>query len=82
MSLAASVESGAFSMKTIREDLLPPKVKELIEELQRAAFVDSGGKGSHRNFVRPHVAELVTVSGLPGNDANLCSVVVLGPKTF
>ena len=32
---------------------MPPKVRELISELQRVGFVDRGGKGSHRNFVHP-----------------------------
>ncbi|MEW6756443.1 MAG: type II toxin-antitoxin system HicA family toxin [Candidatus Latescibacterota bacterium] len=48
---------------------MPPKVRELIAQLRRAGFVDRGGKGSHRNFVHPHVAKPVTVSGNPGDDA-------------
>jgi len=48
---------------------LPPKVRELIEELRRAGFVDRGGKGSHRNFVHPKVSKPVTISGMPGDDA-------------
>lgn len=30
---------------------MPPKVRDLIAELEKAGFVDRGGKGSHRNFV-------------------------------
>ena len=30
---------------------MPPKVRDLIAELERAGFVNRGGKGSHRNFV-------------------------------
>jgi predicted RNA binding protein YcfA (HicA-like mRNA interferase family) len=48
---------------------LPPKIRELISELQRAGFVDRGGKGSHRNFVHPNVEKPVTISGNPGDDA-------------
>jgi predicted RNA binding protein YcfA (HicA-like mRNA interferase family) len=48
---------------------LPPKVRELIEELQRAGFVDRGGTGSHRNLVHPEVSKPVTISGKPGDDA-------------
>lgn len=48
---------------------MPPKVKELIAELERAGFVNRGGKGSHRNFVHPKVAKPVTISCRPGDDA-------------
>jgi predicted RNA binding protein YcfA (HicA-like mRNA interferase family) len=48
---------------------MPPKIKQLIKELERAGFVDRGGKGSHRNFVHPKVAKPVTISGKVGDDA-------------
>jgi predicted RNA binding protein YcfA (HicA-like mRNA interferase family) len=48
---------------------LPPKVRDLAAELRRAAFVDRGGKGSHRNFVHPKVPGPVTISGNPSDDA-------------
>jgi len=48
---------------------VPPKVRELIAELERAGFVNRGGKGSHRNFVHPNVAKPVTISGGLGDDA-------------
>ena len=48
---------------------MPPKVRELIADLQRAGFADRGGKGSHRNFVHPRVAQPVTIAGKPGDDA-------------
>ncbi|MGH7927734.1 MAG: type II toxin-antitoxin system HicA family toxin [Candidatus Binatia bacterium] len=38
-------------------------------DLEKAGFVDRGGKGSHRNFVHPKMARPVTVSGKPGDDA-------------
>jgi predicted RNA binding protein YcfA (HicA-like mRNA interferase family) len=48
---------------------VPPKVRDLIAELERAGFADRGGKGSHRNFVHPKVAKPITISGAPGDDA-------------
>ena len=48
---------------------MPPKVRELISELERAGFVNRRGKGSHRTFVHPKVAKPVTISGRPGDDA-------------
>ena len=50
---------------------MPPKVRELISELQRAGFVNRGGKGSHRNFVHPKALKPVTISGKHGDDAKL-----------
>lgn len=48
---------------------MPPKIRELIAELEGAGFIDRGGKGSHKNFVHPKVARPVTISGNPGDDA-------------
>ena len=49
---------------------MPRKVRELIRDLQRAGFVDRGGKGSHHNFT--HVRGVrITISGSPGDDAKL-----------
>ena len=48
---------------------MPLKIRELISDLEKAGFVDRGGKGSHRNFVHPKVARPVTISGNPGDDA-------------
>lgn len=48
---------------------MPPRVRELIAELEQAGFVNRGGKGSHRNFVHPKVTKPVTISGKPGEDA-------------
>ena len=47
---------------------MPRKVRQLIADLERAGFVNRGGKGSHRNFVHPKGMR-VTVSGNPGHDA-------------
>jgi predicted RNA binding protein YcfA (HicA-like mRNA interferase family) len=48
---------------------MPPKVRDLIAELERAGFVNRGGKGNHRNFVHPTARKPVTISGKPGDDA-------------
>ncbi len=47
---------------------MPRKLRQLIADLERAGFVDRGGKGSHRNFMHPKEAR-VTLSGQPGQDA-------------
>jgi len=47
---------------------MPPKVKELVNQLLSAGFLDRGGKGSHRNF-RHSIGVNITVSGKPGDDA-------------
>jgi predicted RNA binding protein YcfA (HicA-like mRNA interferase family) len=41
----------------------------LVSELERAGFVNRGGKGSHRNFTHPKVARPITLSGSLGDDA-------------
>jgi predicted RNA binding protein YcfA (HicA-like mRNA interferase family) len=47
---------------------MPRKIRELIRDLERAEFVDRGGKGNHRNFEHPSGAR-VTLSGKPNQDA-------------
>jgi predicted RNA binding protein YcfA (HicA-like mRNA interferase family) len=48
---------------------VPPKIRELIAELEQAGFVNQGGKGSHRVFRHPVASKRVTLSGTPGDDA-------------
>ena len=48
---------------------MPPKIKQLIKRLERAGFVNRGGKGSHRNFVHPKAAKPISISGKTGDDA-------------
>jgi predicted RNA binding protein YcfA (HicA-like mRNA interferase family) len=48
---------------------MPPKVRELISELERAGFAERGGKESHRNFTHPKLTKPVTISGAAGDDA-------------
>jgi predicted RNA binding protein YcfA (HicA-like mRNA interferase family) len=40
---------------------MPPKIRELMADLERSGFVDRGGKGSHRNFTHPRVAKTKAV---------------------
>lgn len=47
---------------------MPRKVRELIRDLERAGFVNRGGKGSHRNYLHPRGAR-ITISGGMGDDA-------------
>ena len=47
---------------------MPPKIRELIADLQRSGFIDRGGKGSHRKFLHACGAK-ITLSGNPGADA-------------
>ncbi len=47
---------------------MPPKIRELIAELQRNGFTNRGGKGSHRNY--EHILGIrVTISGKLGDHA-------------
>ena len=48
---------------------MPPKIRELITDLETAGFVARGGKGSHRNFRHPATKTRVTISGRRGDDA-------------
>ena len=48
---------------------MPPKIRQLISELEGAGFVNRGGKGGHRNFTHPKVAKPITLSGSAGDDA-------------
>ncbi|MHB8347996.1 MAG: type II toxin-antitoxin system HicA family toxin [Acidiferrobacterales bacterium] len=48
---------------------MPPKVRDLVADLEKVGFVNRGGKGSHRNFVHPKGQKPVTISGKLGDDA-------------
>lgn len=47
---------------------MPPKIRELANDLERAGFVNRGGKGSHRNYEH-RKAGRITLSGRLGDDA-------------
>jgi len=46
---------------------MPRKIRKLVRELEKAGFVNRGGRGSHRNFEHPSGARL-TISGQLGDD--------------
>jgi len=46
---------------------MPRKIRELIKELEKAGFVNRGGKGSHRNYIH-NIGIVVTISGKLGDD--------------
>jgi predicted RNA binding protein YcfA (HicA-like mRNA interferase family) len=48
---------------------VPPKLRDLVAELEKAGFVNRGGKGSHRNFAHRACKRPVTISGSLGDDA-------------
>lgn len=48
---------------------MPPKIRELVAELEGAGFVNRGGKGGHRNYVHPRLSKPITISGKLGDDA-------------
>jgi predicted RNA binding protein YcfA (HicA-like mRNA interferase family) len=48
---------------------MPPRVRDLIAELEAAGFENRGGKGSHRNYVHPRLSKPITISGKLGDDA-------------
>ena len=41
----------------------------MIRDLERAGFVNRGGKGSHRNYVHPMLKKPITISGNENEDA-------------
>lgn len=48
---------------------MPRKIRALIRDLEKAGFVNRGGKGSHRNFVHPTLKKPITISGNDSEDA-------------
>jgi predicted RNA binding protein YcfA (HicA-like mRNA interferase family) len=48
---------------------MPRKIRQLVAYLERAGFVNHGGKGSHRNFLHAESFSRVTISGRDGSDA-------------
>lgn len=48
---------------------MPRKIRDLVGDLVDAGFVERDGKGSHRNFIHPLLARLVTIPGRDGDDA-------------
>jgi predicted RNA binding protein YcfA (HicA-like mRNA interferase family) len=75
-----TLESGPIDRGAQDEpgDIVPPKIRDLISELEQAGFVNRGGKGSHRNFAHTKVARPITISGAPGDDAKRYQVRAVG----
>ena len=55
---------------------MPPKIIELISQLQNIGFENREGKGSHRNFTHKSGAK-ITVSGKTGDDAKPYQIKVV-----
>jgi predicted RNA binding protein YcfA (HicA-like mRNA interferase family) len=49
---------------------MPRKIRQLVSDLERAGFLLSGGKGSHRKFRHPKYSGAVILSGKDGDDAH------------
>lgn len=47
---------------------MPPKIRDLIQHLKEAGFIDRGVKGSHRNFTHLRCGKPITISGNLGED--------------
>ena len=46
---------------------MPRKIRELIKDLEKAGFINRGGKGNHKNYEHPKGIR-VTISGKMGDD--------------
>jgi predicted RNA binding protein YcfA (HicA-like mRNA interferase family) len=59
---------------------LPPKVRNLLEDLKKAGFseVESAGKGSHRKWVHQDFPGAVTISGKLNEDAKQYQIRQVG----
>jgi predicted RNA binding protein YcfA (HicA-like mRNA interferase family) len=49
--------------------VVPPKIRDLIAQLEQTGFRNRGGKGSHRNDVHPRRSKPITISGKLRDDA-------------
>ena len=47
---------------------MPRKIRQLLKDLEKAGFVNRGGKGSHRNLLHDK-GIAITISGKLGEDA-------------
>jgi predicted RNA binding protein YcfA (HicA-like mRNA interferase family) len=44
---------------------MPRKIRDSINDLKKAGFINRGDEGSHRNFLHPS-GVVLTISGRPG----------------
>jgi predicted RNA binding protein YcfA (HicA-like mRNA interferase family) len=70
-SVNSTLEGSARASLRIfnRRAAMPPEVRDLVAALERAGFVDRGGRGSYRNYIHPLRSLPVTISGKLGDDA-------------
>lgn len=47
---------------------MPPKIRDVLQQLKDAGWQQVGQTGSHRQFKHPTLAGRVTVAGKPGDD--------------
>lgn len=52
---------------------MPPKIRELIRQIQSSGFENRGGKGGHRNFTHQKGSK-ITISGKTGDDAKVYQI--------
>lgn len=48
---------------------MPRKIRELIKDLEKAGFINRGGKGGHRNYMHEKSGTVCTLCGNLGDDA-------------
>jgi predicted RNA binding protein YcfA (HicA-like mRNA interferase family) len=47
---------------------VPPKIRDVLQQLKDAGWQQVGQTGSHRQFKHPTLPGRVTVAGKPGDD--------------
>ncbi|MBL8255091.1 MAG: type II toxin-antitoxin system HicA family toxin [Pseudoxanthomonas mexicana] len=47
---------------------MPPKIRDVLQQLRDAGWQQVGQTGSHRQFKHPRLSGRVTVAGKPGDD--------------
>ncbi|MDR7068390.1 putative RNA binding protein YcfA (HicA-like mRNA interferase family) [Pseudoxanthomonas japonensis] len=47
---------------------MPPKIRDVLQQLKEAGWHQVGQTGSHRQFKHPRLSGRVTVAGKPGDD--------------
>ena len=56
---------------------MPPKIRELVAELERAGFVNRGGGGVIAIMSTPRLSKPITISGKLGDDAKQYQIRVV-----
>ena len=58
---------------------MPKKIRVLNRELEKADFINRGGKGNHRNFLHSS-GVVLTISGKTSDDAKLYQEKLVNQK--